>query len=111
MSEASAASEAKTVKEVLIAARDILTNTGWCQGQYWRNSQGRFAAKREDIASACAVGSILQVDASQELRNKALDTIEGLTGIFLPTWNDDPKRTKEEVLQVFNKAIEEASDE
>src|SRR5579864_3532675 len=95
--------KAKSVKEVLIAARWIIDNIGWCQKSYYQTKSGerRFDIEHSygDVGSVCSVGAIGFVETDNKLRDKACDFLEGVLGNLdgIPTWNDKPERTKEEV--------------
>lgn len=92
--------KAKTVTEVLKAAKWMLENVGWCQGQYSKyNKQGKLTA-------FCAAGAISHVVTDYELRLKAQDQLSAaIKEAYIPHWNDDPKRTLPQVLKAFDKAI------
>lgn len=105
--------KAKTVKEVLTAARWILENVGWCQQSYYKTKAGdeRFNIEEvsvsEDIGCACAIGSIYLVEVSDpDLRHKAVAVLEKITNYKnLANWNDAPERTKKDVVKLFSKGI------
>lgn len=107
--------KAKTVKEVLTAGRWILENVGWCQGSYYKDKNGSnvgLSARRnpENVACACALGSIYLVETDEP---SAMDgAITALADAYkidsIADFNDDPGRTKQEVLDLFDRAIEGA---
>jgi hypothetical protein len=101
--------------ETLIRARQILAENGWCQGVLW-DHRGR----------VCAIGALLkghdlpwQDDRSQILpalgvlaeANQLAPAVErgcspeALLQISVVTWNNAEGRTKEEVLDAFDRAI------
>ena len=114
---------AKTVKEVLIAARWILQNIGWCQGTYTK------IAKNSNIPNMpeafCAIGVFRYVDvvtpkAYLERHHIKNDAVLKLNNVITSTtnyfnlldyvgtvihWNDKPGRTKREVIKLFDEAI------
>jgi hypothetical protein len=96
---------AKTVKEVLIAAKWMLENVGWCQKTFRKYS----TSGESPSCAFCSFGAIINVnygspgliDKALAVLSKSIDTASGSITI----WNDDPKRTKSQVLAVFDKAI------
>jgi|HubBroStandDraft_5_1064220.scaffolds.fasta_scaffold122523_4 hypothetical protein len=107
--------KAKTPKEVLIAARYILSHWGWCQGTTARDKQGRslYSPKKhlENLGSVCAVGAISIVDTDFEPAQVAYNILDEVISDQSPSiviYNDTPGRTKQEVLAVFDKAIQQA---
>lgn len=110
--------EAKSVKEILIAAKWIIENVGWCQGSYalTKDNNRIFSVEEAyaagDICAACSTGSIMLTEASEQLKNDA----ERILRLQVPDhkivdWNDAPGRTREEVLAVFDRAIKAAGNE
>lgn len=102
--------KAKTVKETLVAARWILENVGWCQGYYFKDAEGRDASTLhpEDIHCACTLGALSLVEKEDPgLYMGALRILEPLVGkgTMIARWNDQEGRTKEEVLDLFDRAI------
>jgi hypothetical protein len=102
--------------ETLIRARQILAEDGWCQGVLW-DHRGR----------VCAIGALLkgrdlpwQYDRSPILpavgvlveanqlppANEHGYFPEALLQISVVKWNNAEGRTKEEVLDAFDRAIE-----
>ena len=108
--------QAKTVKQVLVAARWILDNVGWCQGSYFKSKDGkRMFNIREatDVDCVCAMGAILAVETTEELQSQALDLVNDLIvenhyTRYIANWNDESGRTKQQVLKMMDKAIERA---
>lgn len=104
-------------KEILIEAKRLLETKGWCQGAYAKdinNKVVRGFIGSEKPAAYCPIGAICQAQKEDfEIRpeatgflRKVLD-FKGRTSKFdVIDWNDLPGRTKEEVLQAFDKAIE-----
>lgn len=104
--------------EALTEARDLLVKEGWVQGVY--------ADQVDDESNACrrcALGALRQMDhrdhphvvATMEIQDillAAMRQVDNDAGdgvlIFhsVIQWNDAPTRTKEQVLQAFNLAIE-----
>jgi hypothetical protein len=101
--------QAKTVREVLIAARWIQERLGWCQKSGYL-FDGRYRADRAHSCSppthCCAWGAIELVQAKRLLLSAAADEMkEAVRSGDLPEWNDTPGRTKAEVLAAFDRAI------
>src|ERR1700677_213193 len=103
----------KTVKEVLVAARWMIENIGWCQGANLRNSQGKYialddAGEYKNVASLCTIGAIVMVEAPEQTKNTAYIRLSRIIDhTVISQWNDEPTRTKQEVLSAFDKAIED----
>lgn len=88
----------KQTADVLKRAKERLETRGWVQGNF------------ETARGCCAVGAIIAEtlhnnDAFYAAEN-ALDEALGMYAVLITEWNDDPSRTKEEVLSLFDKAIE-----
>ncbi len=87
-------------RRVLLKAADILREHGWCQGTI-RDRQGR----------RCAVGAILMADlmvgaAFALPRSPYADLAmrKMLPDQGVSTWNDEPGRTVEEVIEAMERA-------
>jgi hypothetical protein len=108
-------SQAKSVKQVLQAARWIIQNVGWCQNTFFKNKKGNHiydissALKTGNVGCACASGAIKLVQTNESLREDARLSLHKVVDYpSVPIWNDTPGRTKEEVLEAFDKAIARA---
>ncbi len=112
---------AKTVKEVLAAARWMLENVGWCQGEFAKSQDktvwmGRYTTLEEAVQGAgvetvdcfCSLGAINAVEADSSIKRLAEENLSTAIGGSILRWNDNPKRTKKEVLKSFDKAIKGA---
>lgn len=102
-----------TPKEVLIQAKNLIKNEGWCQGSFAKSADGGKVASRDLLAkSYCAVGALNAWGGLNRednlIRSDARAFLERLVGV-ITTWNDQPGRTKEEVLQKFQEAIDLAA--
>jgi hypothetical protein len=99
-----------TPQRILIAARGKI-ETSWTQHAAAKNADGdRVAASSAEACSFCSAGALdsvcislsehysQYVQAFSHLRQAA-----GAASVI--EWNDDPKRTKAEVLAAFDKAI------
>lgn len=88
-----------TSKEILTKAADLIKTAGWCQLQMHDDEYGTF----------CALGAILRVTDDPYIeREDTQAAIKALTKTIrhrvIADWNDDPKRTKKQVLSAFMKA-------
>jgi hypothetical protein len=116
--------------EILKKARDLIINKGWTQGEYARDG-GKVPVSYDSkwAESFCALGSLYSViDEAQG----GIGTIHFLAPFqplcsphssihYLQTvighdftivhWNDMPGRTKEQVIDAFDEAIELAESE
>jgi hypothetical protein len=110
-------SQATTVKEVLIAARWIIDNIGWCQGRYAKTSDGKGVDdfRRNKGDAYCSLGAIKVVEKSNSdmLEYQASCAFQqvisrDLGSDVIVNWNDDLHMTKQRVLEVFDQAIERA---
>lgn len=106
-----------TVK-TLTEARDLLINEGWTQGIYFE------VLDDSGVCHRCAMGALRQYDKEdhphavatmdvqnillQAMREVSNDHPDGPEYDFLSVieWNDAVGRTKEQVIEAFNKAIE-----
>jgi hypothetical protein len=108
--------KATTVKEVLVASKWILENYDWCQWFLWRDTDGFSVYFIESITSGntklgacCLSGAVSLVEKQHySLKQKTFDLIhKAIDGELIPNWNDDPKRTKQEVIALLDKLIGE----
>lgn len=110
--------KAKTVKEVLVAARWIIENVGWCKGEFAKSGDksvwvGAYttledAAKEAEVSTVdafCSLGAINAVDANHFLKEEAARIFHNSVGGSISYWNDNEKRTKSQVLKAFDRAI------
>lgn len=104
--------------ETLTEARDLLVNEGWTQGVYFE------VLDDSGVCHRCAMGALRQYDeqdhshavATMEVQDILLaamrqvdnDHPDGEDYDFLSVigWNDVDGRTKEQVIEAFNLAIE-----
>jgi hypothetical protein len=111
--------KAKTVKEVLVATKWILEHFGWCQGDTYRDKSG-VSCPPNRAKSSCLEGALQLVEidysywrggfsAGYSVLVGAYDLLEKrISGKRLTNWNDEPKRTKKQVLALLDKAIKQA---
>jgi hypothetical protein len=106
----------KTPLQLLVGAREVLANKGWCQRALARNAEGE--SVYEDSSKAV---SFCMIGALQYAGGKGFDTFSkpgvmvrgrlrrAITALYSPMgierFNDTEGRTKEEVLAVFDAAI------
>lgn len=111
--------KAKTPKEVLIAAKWIINNVGWCQESLVRDKQGAWmdlippTPSNPDVAkvgAVCLYGSLALVETDEPIRDQATDLVrETLDDYRLSVFNDASGRTKKQVIALINKAIRKAT--
>jgi hypothetical protein len=111
--------KATTPKEVLIATKWILTNFDWCQGSWYKAADDKAISSRDilegrvQLNSCCLDGALSLVDcdvsAAWSKANDLLEQDEAVHGMDgLVHWNDTKGRTKEQVINLLNRAIEKA---
>lgn len=100
-------------KLILIEARQKISE-GWTQRAYARMSNevddgGKVSADSRLATCWCVMGALVAVTPDLVRYDQALDTIMGIIGEKhtgdIIDWNDDPARTQEEVLELFDRAI------
>lgn len=97
--------------EILRAARAKIEQ-GWCQRCVARDSQGyriyvgnmMEASRNPAAVSWCAQGAVFA--AGGDINGPELPILGQAVGSCIGIWNDRPRRTKEEVLAAFDRAIE-----
>lgn len=102
--------QAKSVKEVLIAMKWILENIGWCQGSNFivKNTLERtdYFPKKE-LDSVCLLGALHAIETDETIRDNACCLLQNMVnGTGLSIWNDNSKRSKQQVLNLLDQAIE-----
>ena len=94
-----------TIKDILIKAKTILDEKGWCQGKYV-HSDGRVCLS-ESIQQAGGVigngGAYYMPIGGEAL--EAHRYLQDFLGRTVYRWNDDANRTKSEVLALLDDAI------
>lgn len=80
--------------KVLERAKLILNEYGWCQGTYGDDSVGY-----------CIMGATSEACPRGIPWSSIVDTLQGLVTCRLSAWNDAPGRTKEEVIDLLDSAI------
>ena len=101
---------------VLDLARELIAD-GWTQGAYVRSGSGwAVPIDSRSVRRVCAAGALdragwaLDVSfADRELVRAWLLTfleIDGLDPCALERWNDEPGRTRDEVLALYDRALD-----
>ena len=107
--------KAKTPKEVLIAARHIIDTVGFCKKFTARDRQGNATFCSEgnlsNIDAVCMLGALQLVNADYYERGIAINILDDICSANYScnfvSFNDHKDTTKEEVLKVFDLAIED----
>lgn len=87
--------------EVLEKAAEYIAEHGWHQGSAYKYGIGI------DFPAACAVGAVSRVTGGSRY-DDALDFLSAqVGGVYVPLWNDDPARTKEEVIETMREAAQQ----
>lgn len=109
-----------TTTEYLKTAKQLLIDKGWIKGDYARDADGnRVPAVSSSATCYCILGALKAASHSVDdhtgamapLRCSIVNAINGMrktnfgADYGIHPWNDDPARTKEEVLAVFDAAI------
>lgn len=95
-----------TVKQTLLAARELLTPEGaWTQGSYARDASGRRTGCWEPNAVCwCLEGAIKRVSNTDEEYSEALSLLAHEVRL-VHRWNDHPDRKPQDVLQLLDNLI------
>jgi len=108
----SPASAPEAVVATLTEARRLIAEVGWTQGVYARDAyQNHELYESPRAVCFCAQGAIKRasgydVDACVAAYRHLTHAIGGS---YIPGWNDEKARTKEEVVAAFDRAIELAT--
>jgi hypothetical protein len=100
-----------TRREILHRAADLIEEFGWCQGAYSQCEHGHPYCEEHPLGSHCAEGAIMQGLAdlgSSALYAETVASLERRVGCALPRWNDQPGRTKAEVISFLRETAERA---
>ena len=110
--------KAKTAKEVLIAAKWILTHFDWCQNSWYVATDGQLIGEeyfittgQKQLKCCCLHGAVDLVECEVPARIGAIGLLErnlGLDYDGIITWNDVKGRTKKQVINLLNLAIKKA---
>lgn len=88
-------------KDLLIEAKNLINISGWKQGEYGGEDQGfcTFGA----LVHADADGDFETHSAAAKALRQALKDSGYITNVV--AWNDAETRTKDQVLDIFDKAV------
>jgi hypothetical protein len=86
----------------------LIESVGWCQGKYRKDASGKLCSEPEAACSFCILGALIAVYGEGEkyrlkmynIRNRLIEKTDRVL-IGIAEWNDDKKRTKEEVVAVL----------
>ena len=97
---------AKTVREVLVAAKWIVQHIGWTKNGYGKKDGETLGWGDRDGDCFCAVGACGVVEAAYELREDARLFLNRACGSrSMLGFNDSRSTTKVKILQKFDEAI------
>ena len=82
-----------TVRGVLLAAARLIERKGWCQGA-GTDARGRH----------CLMGALNEVGTIRGIDRARTALMRQFPGSFVTTWNDEPWRTKKQVLTALRTA-------
>ena len=122
-----------SAKDILETAKALIEENGWTQGYYARNAANdKIPSWKQEAVCFCTVGALIRAcgelrdhiyhsEETKELslyeKQVLLDALEVHTSLardylfkgvgepHTPTWNDDPTRTKQDVLDAYDRAI------
>jgi hypothetical protein len=108
-----------TTVEILTKARDLLSKEGaWGQGYFAKTKKGKLVESRSKRAATfCMLGAIQRFDNEGQFRlwspewymaKKYVASAIRTSIDNIASWNDKPKRTQEQVINAFDKAIAKA---
>lgn len=103
--------------QILLRAADRIEKLGWCQHNYGvgengnaRRPGGLFDKEPDQspVRETCPIGAIRAVAGNDDKAgNEAKARLYAFLGVKnLADWNDDPKRTKAEVVAAMRKAAQ-----
>ena len=100
-----------TAKEVLVKARGLIEK-GWTQKVGSRDIDGNVVFAKDSRASSwCASGAIWAVLPEDVLYSDYTDLLTRQALCDITQFNDDPNTTKNDILEIYDKAIERCEDE
>lgn len=99
-----------TILDLLKQGKTNILERGWTQGEYW-DMHGRLCAMGAiDVCHSFSGGRYHQPSNWRELRDEAALALSNAVPDpyekFIIKYNDTPNRTVEEILAVYDKAIE-----
>lgn len=85
--------------KLLSDARDLIKEHGWVQNKFGSRSEG-----------FCLVGALVKTNYRHKYRPgleaEAASFLAEISGVGVLTWNDEPGRSKEQVLELLETAME-----
>lgn len=83
-------------------AWELLETSGWCQGAEARSFGGKAVSAEANVAASfCLVGAVIHTYGERAAR-PIIVKLWSVVRTFSPAeWNDDPSRTKEEVVALL----------
>jgi hypothetical protein len=105
-----------TAKEVLVAAKWLLDHYGWTRLTMWRTPKGEEIGQAifitdgtRKLGSCCLLGALSLVECTPQAKSEAhLAILNAIYAPYISFWNDDPDRTKQDVIVLLDKLINEA---
>lgn len=86
-------------KDIVLKAKELIETVGWVQGRYEQFINGECVGYcLSGALGTAAMGSYTNTLCAARLE------VQSLVGIDIPIWNDDPARTKEDVIRVLTEA-------
>ncbi|WP_158809644.1 hypothetical protein [Beijerinckia sp. L45] len=98
-------------QKALAGTRSIVEK-GWCQGAFARNQIGDVVlVDAPEACSFCLIAAISKSTAGSEAWGNAVFAFKSAIGwnSALSTWNDQPDRTRDEVLAAIDAGIARAA--
>jgi hypothetical protein len=93
----------KTTSELITAGADRLERMGWCQGSFAQDKNDQSVPPDdEEACSFCAVGAMRAV-GQNVLIGRAIHALSLAASRTITRWNDDPGRTKDEVIALMRR--------
>lgn len=96
---------------------------GWCQHVYYKDALGRpcgmgqascYCAMGALVQASCGYGDTFATHSFSRAARMLQDQVTKLEGnglVNVQQWNDEPGRTKQEVVELYNKALAACEDE
>lgn len=101
-----------TAEIELLEGAIALLKKGWCQGVVARNAAGNATSTWSDAKQHCAIGAMMHVVALSPLLScacrQARRRLYSMVPDAITAFNDAEGRTAEEVIKLFEKALESA---
>ena len=104
-----------TPKDVLVEMRRLIEEVGWTQDYDARDQEGEAVDPCSEVAACFCLGGALHRaehggNAPHSVRDEVrLLSTDAIGEGYIPNWNDRRGRTKEEVLQALDIAIEKSA--